>query len=99
MQTAVLVFVQVAEREILNMKKNLTPEMRLLLEEVVCNQQPSFTLRLDNVYQGTLTDDERRIILDALSKEFCATGLGPDDEPNARGIQLESLIDLINPIG
>lgn len=99
MQTAVLVFVQrlVEELKIRDMKKKLTSQLNSLLLDVVHKQQLA-SVSIDKVQAGTLTDEERRIYLDALSREFCETGLGPDDEPNERGLLLESLIDFLNPI-
>jgi hypothetical protein len=35
----------------------------------------------------------REAIVDALLQEFTARGCGPDDEPNAYGLELEDLID------
>lgn len=37
-------------------------------------------------------------IMDAISSEFIATGLLEDDEPNARGLLLEELLDRVNAI-
>lgn len=43
-----------------------------------------------------LTDAEAEQLIDAVSTEFAATGLGPDSEPTSRGMRLEELIDRLN---
>lgn len=43
-----------------------------------------------------LSGEEAEELVDALSSEFAATGLGPDGEPNSRGKQLEDLIDQLS---
>jgi len=42
-----------------------------------------------------LDPEERLAVRQALTDELCATGLGDDDSPNQRGMNLESLIDYL----
>ncbi len=81
------------------MNKKLTPPLSALLEEVIRKQRPDLVQLLAKVKSGTIAEDERRTLLAAISTEFCATGLGPGDEPNKRGLLLESLLDCLNPVG
>jgi hypothetical protein len=73
----------------------LKPKQLLLLREVLAGKLPT----LAQAYRdetGDLVVDPRdaRRILDAISDEFVETGLGDEDEPNARGLALEELIDV-----
>ena len=45
---------------------------------------------------GTFTREQRSELCRLISSELARTGLGPDDEPNARGLALEALLDTVN---
>jgi hypothetical protein len=51
--------------------------------------------RLATVGEAPLTPDEREDLRDAVSQELLASGLTGADEPNSRGLALESLIDAL----
>ena len=76
--------------------KPLSSEERALLREVVARQAPELLGTLPRADLNVLLPDERRRLCDLISTEFMQTGLGPDDEPNPRGLKLESLLDSIN---
>lgn len=42
------------------------------------------------------SQNERQWVIEALANELCASGFGVDSEPNARGLQIEELIDMVN---
>lgn len=44
-----------------------------------------------------LIDSERELLIDALLQELLEVGLGSDDEPNRRGLDIEALIDFVGP--
>ncbi len=59
-----------------------------LLVEVISKRQPELQpLKI----QPELIDK----LCDIVTDEFCKTGLGEDDEPNSRGLDLEDLIDAL----
>jgi hypothetical protein len=79
------------------MKLPLPPKLAVLLEETLAKQLPDSTPLMEKVRNGSLSDEEARAIIDSVSNEFCASGLGSKDEPNERGLLLEALLDWVNP--
>jgi hypothetical protein len=51
---------------------------------------------LSRAEKNTLKGIERREVCELITKELMSSGLGPDDMPTARGLQLEALIDTVN---
>ena len=70
------------------MKRKLTT----LLEEVVRRRCPEIAAS-DLHVSSRFSKATRFRIRQALTDEFCDTGLNNDDEPNQRGLLLEELID------
>lgn len=66
-----------------------------LLREVLLKHQPSMVPLLSSGGELSLNPDQREPLRRSLGKELCESGLMPDDEPNARGLALEELIDLV----
>ena len=66
-----------------------------LLQDVVRARCPDLSDRFERLGPLALTKGERLRVAEALTAEFCATGLLPSFEPNARGLLLERLIDFI----
>lgn len=64
-----------------------------LLQEVLGKRRPDLA-HLVHYPDIRLTAEEREILRETIAAEFVETGLGPGDEPNSRGIQLERIIDL-----
>jgi hypothetical protein len=64
-----------------------------LLREILSKQQPKLLLLLTSLGHTPLTEEHREELREALAAELCDTGLGENDEPNLRGIHIESLID------
>lgn len=73
-------------------KKESDPFRQLVLSKMGSPQ------RSDNRSQDFMVlREESELIIDRLGDEFCAKGLGPDDEPTAYGLLLEDLIDRFSP--
>jgi hypothetical protein len=70
--------------------------MMALLQEVAEKHRPSLLHLVAKFTAGSLAQDERQALIDAITAEFCATGLRPGSEPNERGLRLESLLDSLN---
>src|SRR3954447_17726530 len=72
-------------------------DLRPLLVEVLQERAPELVpLVASSVELGR---DSVAAILDSLAAELASSGLGPGDEPNERGLQLERLIDEVNRCG
>jgi hypothetical protein len=63
-----------------------------LVRSVIENRAPEHATLLDLVGSRPLTRDEREAIRDILADELTESGLGPDAEPNDRGLLLEAAI-------
>ncbi|KFI25662.1 hypothetical protein CG50_04915 [Paenirhodobacter enshiensis] len=50
----------------------------------------------DNLEKGAATFSEIDILCDLINAEFMMEGILPTYEPNEYGVELESLLDLIN---
>ena len=87
-----------AERTVarINMTKPLRPQEMDLLREVLQHADPPRGDLLDAAEANTLRREEREEVCGLISREFLLTGLGSDDEPNARGLELEALLDAVN---
>lgn len=70
-----------------------------LLREVVVRRAPQYLLPLrpGNVLVMSVAECER--VQQLLGDELVHSGLGQQDEANARGIALEALIDRFSPYG
>jgi len=66
-----------------------------LLNEALGKREPLLVRRVRDEGLASLTEDERSRLTGAISDEFTSTGLQPDDEPNARGLALEELLDAV----
>lgn len=64
-----------------------------MLREVVALHKPELDQRVATIGIVPLADEEREILREVVTNEFLATGLEKNDEPNARGLELEDLID------
>jgi len=64
-----------------------------LLKEILVKNAPSLLPVLDSVGLIPLTGEQREEIREAIADELLKTGLSENDEPNERGLLLESLID------
>jgi hypothetical protein len=78
------------------MKQILSERQLLLLREVVGNRCPDLSYRVTSADIGGLTRWERERVLRALGIEFASSGVASDWEPNARGLELEALVDIVN---
>jgi hypothetical protein len=68
-------------------------ELRGLLREVVERHCPEYLSKLDS--GDRFTAHEKLALQQATASELLVTGLRNDDEPNERGLRLESLIDFL----
>jgi hypothetical protein len=66
-----------------------------ILREIVSRRAPGLTGLLTHVGAAPLTADQRDQLRSVLADEFVERGLREDDEPNAYGLQVEDLIDLV----
>ncbi|HEX4334775.1 MAG TPA: hypothetical protein VH062_02610 [Polyangiaceae bacterium] len=67
-----------------------------LLREVLVQHVPLRKELLAGVEANAFTPEQRSELCQIISSEFVRTGLGSDDEPNARGLELEALLDTVN---
>jgi len=82
-----------------NVLSTLNANARGLLMDVLALRAPDLAHALTaNPTLRTSRKDVDRMIA-AVMNEFSATGLQPDFEPNARGLQLEDLRDQIESLG
>ncbi|HET9846979.1 MAG TPA: hypothetical protein VFR68_00270 [Candidatus Dormibacteraeota bacterium] len=75
----------------------LTTSSRELLLEVLAKREPRLAHLVDEHSDPSL-DDLSIVIDDAVGGELAETGFAENDEPNARGLALEDLIDELNRI-
>ncbi len=71
------------------------PEDMGLLRGVVAARRPDLLPLLDKLGVELLTETEREDLREVVSDEFMVAGLRSDDEPNAYGLRLERLIELL----
>ena len=71
----------------------LQKEQEGLLREVLQRHAPDLLALLDSPDPLKLNENQRDQLRQLVTDEFCATGLGENDEPNKRGLSLEYLID------
>lgn len=64
-----------------------------VLREVVQDHCPDLLTILDSREDVALTEQQRDDLRQAVTDEFCQTGLKENDEPNQRGLLLEEIID------
>ncbi len=76
--------------------RSLTKEELALAREVIDAQAPGRVDLLDALQSSELTPVQREQIAHLITLEFAGSGLRSDDEPNERGLRLESLLDEIN---
>lgn len=62
-----------------------------LLKEVALRHVPDLLPRITRELDAS--DEEVTRLENAILAEFLSSGLGPDDEPNDRGLALEALLD------
>jgi hypothetical protein len=85
-----------AMSEGMKMAKPLKPKEMDLLREVMRHAAPARDDLLAAAEANTLTREQREELCGLISVEFLRTGLAAGDEPNARGLELEALLDEVN---
>lgn len=78
------------------MSKLLKPRERELLAEVLQHGVPPRIDLLLAAEADALSGEQREEICGLIGKEFLRTGLSANDEPNPRGLELESLLDSVS---
>jgi len=73
--------------------RNLRPDERELALDVLKRRDPDLADLVERHSPSELTVAQRQAIQLVIADEFIETGLQEDDEPNARGLALEDLID------
>ncbi|MCW2067373.1 UNVERIFIED_ORG: hypothetical protein M2420_002735 [Stenotrophomonas maltophilia] len=76
------------------MKRSISSRLHSLLAEIAAKH--SFHLPEEGIKH--LVKQDRESLIDALAQEFSETGLGSDDEPNQRGVEIEEIIDFVGAI-
>ncbi|CAH0181719.1 MULTISPECIES: hypothetical protein [Stenotrophomonas] len=76
------------------MKRPISSRLYSLLAEIAAKH--SFHLPEEGIEH--LVKQDRESLIDALVQEFSETGLGSDDEPNQRGVEIEEIIDFVGAI-
>lgn len=74
----------------------LTNAENSLLREAIINRNESLIYLLDTLGIKPLTIEQRQDLRGAIADELVFAGLNEDDEPNERGMALESLIDKLS---
>lgn len=69
-----------------------------LLKQILVRRNTTLVALTDNLGAAVLTAELREALRQAVAAELCSSGLGPDDEPNGRGIKLERLIDALGKL-
>ena len=82
----------------MKMRKRLSPQLLALLDEIIQKREIDPQLKLALVENRHVSEHARELLLDAMAAEFSETGLSQGDEPSARGLQIEELIDWTNDI-
>jgi len=73
--------------------EKLTRKEMVLLREVVLKRSPKHMGLVEVLEKGELlAPDQAEELVNIVFAEFCETGLNPDDEPNARGLLLDTLM-------
>ena len=72
-------------------KRKIKQEQKEILSEII----KKYHLSEIDVSTNSISEEHKLRLLDALSDEFCETGLQEDWEPNRRGLLIESLIDAV----
>lgn len=70
----------------------LSADELALLRQVVTARRPEVTPWVNRLENKPLSEEEREELQQALLEELLETGLSDDDEPNARGRELDELI-------
>ena len=79
-----------SERQPTSTRRDAT-SMRIL-RAVVTQRAPQHLVLVDALMDRPLTPEERELLREVVADEFIESGLGPDDEPNDRGLLLDDLI-------
>jgi hypothetical protein len=87
---AALAFAETEENSMVNRLPNHLSD---LLKEVAREYHPEIAHLVESGQLADLTVAERFELREAVGRVLCETGFGADDEPNARGLLLEELID------
>ncbi len=66
--------------------------LQKLTRDVIHARAPEHASLVDQIGAQRLTLDDRDTMREILSDELVDTGLGPDDEPNERGLLIEAAI-------
>ena len=73
------------------MKRSISSRLQSLLIEIAAKH--NFQLPEEGFINPVELD--RELLVDALLRELSETGLGADDEPNQRGLEIEEMIDFV----
>ncbi len=75
----------------------LSQQETKLLQEILANRRPDLAWLLHNEASQAMAQTDLEAMRETLVAELCETGLGPGDEPNERGLLIETLIGKLRP--
>ena len=78
------------------MTKALKQREKELLREVIQRHAPAREDLLAGIETNDFTREQRSELCQFIASEFVRTGIDTDDEPNARGLELEGVLDTVN---
>jgi hypothetical protein len=73
-------------------------EQKRQMRAVVSRRRPDLLGIVEALGVGPLTEPEREELRGVIADELADVGLGPNDEPNQRGHDLERLIDWLGTL-
>ncbi len=73
-------------------KPSLTSNEKQLIEKIVAKRNPELAGQATDVQNGKLPQSVKEALQQILLDEMYENGLGEDDEPNALGNMLDSII-------
>lgn len=74
---------------------SVTKERISKLREIVARRNASALGSVSDVGTGRLDSVAREALRDILTAELTERGLGENDEPTARGLEVEALLDML----
>lgn len=78
------------------MSRKMNMQQRECLRNVVARHSPDVSHLLEDVTLQNIDSENRERILYSLTCELIDYGLDSNDEPNKYGLELETIIDIVN---
>lgn len=78
------------------MKIELTEQQKMIVKSLRLKSSNKFQNMLGELEKGRLTMADIEEICTVINEEFMMEGILPNFEPNAYGLELETLLDIVN---